>query len=455
MNLEMFKYIDDIIDLYESKRDMYKLIMEEIVTFFEDSVFSESRYTLNMTSRLKSADSIREKLLRNNYISKYRDVDTILENFQDLIGLRIECKFIDDEKYAYSLLKEVFSETEDGIYYHTNTYPRIKLKLSDAQPQKQKNGFDIYKIDGYYLLGKDPIRFELQIMALVNSFWGDIEHKIIYKNNTYQLSDKYVTDLMNSIKKSLSMIDDQLYMLYSEFRKFTQFQEELPKNNSVLQIERFISKMVYDVFSKLMNEQVGFTMDFRASCDSVVKYYLSKKNAEDIEDYSRAMMDMFNVLNGIEERGLRVDSQFTFGAPCPFSDEFSQNLYHIVLDMVNSNYKWHLFFLMLFSLEWEDSDILLHDFISYYKDCLLKNRTLVALEGFPEANEIREDILAAVSRHFLDSPKIEIFSDHGLVSIHRCITKSCEHLCEALTAGKVWKEMRGYCMRAIAKNIEF
>lgn len=180
-HLEMFQFIDDIIDLYESKRDMYKLIVEEIVSFFEDTVFSESRYTLSMTSRLKSPDSIREKLLRNNYISKYKDVNTILQNFQDLIGLRIECKFIDDEKYVYSLLPTIFTETDDKIYYYSSTYPRIKLKLSDPQPQKQKNGFDIYKIDGLYLLGKDPIRFELQIMALVNSFWGEIEHKIIYK----------------------------------------------------------------------------------------------------------------------------------------------------------------------------------------------------------------------------------------------------------------------------------
>jgi len=164
---------------------------------------------------------------------------------------------------------------------------------------------------------------------------------------------------------------------------------------------------------------------------------------------------MFYVLNGIEERGLRVDSQFTFETPNPFTDRFSQNLRSIILDMVNSNYKWHLFFLMLFSLEWEDSEITLHDFIKYYKDCLLQNRTLTSLDGFPEADDIRNDILAAVSELFLKSPKIEIFSENGIVTIHRGITKSCAHLCEALAAGKVWSEMRGYCLRALAKNIEF
>ena len=61
--------------------------------------------------------------------------------------------------------------------------PQIKLNLASKQPQKQKNGFDIYKIDGRYELGGYPVRFELQIKALVNSFWGEVEHKIIYKNN--------------------------------------------------------------------------------------------------------------------------------------------------------------------------------------------------------------------------------------------------------------------------------
>ena len=117
MNLEIFARIDDVVERFEEKRDIYKLIAEEIKEYFETSVFTRSRFTLSLVYRIKAVDSIREKLLRNSYISTYGSVDEVMRHFQDLIGFRIECKFIDDEVYVYNLLKEVFSETEDNVYY--------------------------------------------------------------------------------------------------------------------------------------------------------------------------------------------------------------------------------------------------------------------------------------------------------------------------------------------------
>ena len=109
MNLEMFQYVDEIIEVYESKRDIYKLIADEIQGYFEKHVFDKSKYTFNIIYRLKTVESIKEKLLRNSYISQYRSGEKVLANFSDLIGLRIECKFIDDEPYVYNLLLDVFT----------------------------------------------------------------------------------------------------------------------------------------------------------------------------------------------------------------------------------------------------------------------------------------------------------------------------------------------------------
>ena len=101
-------------------------------------MFDQSKYTLNLIYRIKTVESIREKLLRNSYISKYKTDEEVLANFQDLIGFRIECKFIDDEKYVYELLKEVFTETEDGLYFWEPTMPKIKLKLGRNSPEAEK-----------------------------------------------------------------------------------------------------------------------------------------------------------------------------------------------------------------------------------------------------------------------------------------------------------------------------
>ena len=63
MNLEMFQYVDEIIEVYESKRDIYKLIADEIQSYFEKHVFDKSKYTFNIIYRLKTVNSIKEKLL--------------------------------------------------------------------------------------------------------------------------------------------------------------------------------------------------------------------------------------------------------------------------------------------------------------------------------------------------------------------------------------------------------
>lgn len=51
------------------------------------------------------------------------------------------------------------------------------------------------------------MRFELQIKSMVSDFWGDIEHKLIYKNNNYLMMDRFLKELMSSVYESLSVTD--------------------------------------------------------------------------------------------------------------------------------------------------------------------------------------------------------------------------------------------------------
>ena len=450
--MEIFKYIDDIIDIYDSKKEIYKLISEEIQGYFESTIFTESEYTLNMSYRLKSVESIREKLLRNNYVSKYRDAETIFKNLQDIIGLRIECKFIDDEKYVYQLIKKLFDCTDDEEYYYSGLFPKVKLKLSDPQPQKQKNGFDIYKIDGLYALGQESVRFELQIMAMVNAFWGEIEHRIIYKNNTYMIADSFVSDIMTSIKKSLAMIDGQLYTLYNQFKRTG---EEEANISSVNAIERFISKMVYDTFSSLMREQVGFSVDFKASCDSVVKYILLKNEADDMEDYGRVMLNLFYVLNGVRERGVRVDQQFEFDRQIQFTDHYSKVVLNTILETMNVNYKWHIFFLVLFNLRCENITDTLENFISYTRNEVLKDRYFKLFDGREDKEEITEDILGSIGDHISDKRKIDCFSRDGIVSIYRALNERIPEIIRDLNNGFTWYDIRYTHISLLKEKITF
>ena len=86
MDLEIFECISEVLDEYESKKDIYKLIAEEVKDFFEKNVFSESKHELSLIYRVKSAASIREKMIRNNYDIQKNEAEKILARMQDIIG---------------------------------------------------------------------------------------------------------------------------------------------------------------------------------------------------------------------------------------------------------------------------------------------------------------------------------------------------------------------------------
>ena len=438
MDLEMFQYVDEIIEVYESKRDVYKLIADEIQSYFEKHVFDKSKYTFNIIYRLKTVDSIKEKLLRNSYISQYRSGERVLANFSDLIGLRIECKFIDDEPYVYNLLLEVFSETTDGVYFCPPGMPQIKLNLASKQPQKQKNGFDIYKIDGRYELGGDPVRFELQIKALVNSFWGEVEHKIIYKNNSYLLADDLITDLMTSIKKSLTMIDSQLYVLYKRFRRD---EEDNRSDNTIFAMERFISKTVYDTFSELMKEQLGLAIDFKDSCDTVIHYILEENDADDLDGCGRMMLRIIDTLNKVRSENTRLDDQTEIGE-VSLGDAFSEKMLGTIRSMLNVNYKWHIYFLLLYKLEQRTPEESIADFIAHFRSELVLQPSLRMLAGFPEYEDIVLTLLDCVADVIAEEQKIEflwlIWAEH----FTQAFDEICPVIAEKLSSDESWAEIK-------------
>src|SRR5699024_8045081 len=115
-----------------------------------------------------------------------------------------------DERLIYEELMDQFTIPVGNGYYRCRDSEFIFLNLDEIQPQSQRNGFGIYKIDGYYEDVKGRINFELQIKSLVNVFWGEIDHRILYKNYNYLMTEDFFRDIMYSIKDNLTMIDRQL-----------------------------------------------------------------------------------------------------------------------------------------------------------------------------------------------------------------------------------------------------
>ena len=241
MELKLFDFIEDVLATLEEMKPSLEIVSEEIEEFFEDFLEETKRGYISIESRVKSSKSLKEKIIRNHYYQKYDTKEMLFANVPDIIGIRLGCKFIEDEADIYKGLKKYFTEKheEDGYFYSLRN-PSVLLNFSGKQPQEQKNGMKIYRIDGKYITESTTINFEMQIKSLVNIFWSEIEHKIIYKNYNYVIEDKFYKDIMKSIKNSLTTIDQQLLLISNQFN-----QEDNKKYATrEEQLEKLISKII-------------------------------------------------------------------------------------------------------------------------------------------------------------------------------------------------------------------
>lgn len=157
-------------------------------------------------SRIKSPSSIMEKLERKSYDFT---IDSIINNLDDVAGVRVICSFVDDiYKVAEMLTKQ------DDVKV---------LSKKDYIKNPKKNGYRslhlVIEIPIFLSNEKKPMKVEVQIRTIAMDFWASLEHEIHYKKFSNSNAEAvkqlaecadviYETDIkMMSIRRNL--LDDE------------------------------------------------------------------------------------------------------------------------------------------------------------------------------------------------------------------------------------------------------
>lgn len=173
---------------------MYKLGMKELVDKLEilnQDYENKNSYILmeHIKFRLKSKESIKQKLINDGFSFN-------LENFNkinDIAGVRVVVAFEDDIKKVRDLVLKI---------------PNIKvLKEKDYIKNPKESGYE-----SYHMILSIPITLidcekfitvELQIRTLIMDTFASIDHKLVYKNKTQNL-----TSLFKNYSKQMQLLDD-------------------------------------------------------------------------------------------------------------------------------------------------------------------------------------------------------------------------------------------------------
>lgn len=386
MKLELFKYIDDVLDLFEYHRQELVSINKEVRNYFSD-VLKDDERALNLSTRIKTPQSLREKLIRRNYYIKYPTPFEGFKKVPDLIGLRIECRFIKDEKEIYQKIIDEFRIYCGNGYYASNINKNIRLNLEDIQPQVLNNGFKIYKLDGLYKNSKTSYSFELQIKSLVNLFWGEIDHKILYKNYNYMIVEDFFRDIMNSIIDNLFMVDKQLMILYDHVTN----SDASGKDPAEKQLKVLLSKIIHDVFINKIYGELGFVFNIKASTDIIVDFIFMKLKKNKDNSYGEDFISLINRINEISTLDMNLEEYINVDEKPKFYDSFTRNIGNLILASLNKDFEWNIFFKIITTIDKESDNQIFEDFIHFlrYQYTLL---ILNLFENFDLSEDDKRDI---------------------------------------------------------------
>lgn len=152
----------------------------------------------SIKSRLKSPESIYEKLERKGYPIT---VESIREHLTDVAGLRVICSFPDD---IYRLADLVTSQ--DDI---------LLLRRKDYIKNPKSNGYRslhlILSVPIFLSNEKKYMKAEVQFRTIAMDFWASLEHKLKYKRDVNNAEE--IVAQLKACADSIDMLDHQMQEL--------------------------------------------------------------------------------------------------------------------------------------------------------------------------------------------------------------------------------------------------
>ena len=121
-------------------------------------------------SRIKSAESMKEKLVRKKLEVSRQNA---LTQIYDAAGIRVICTFLDDIYWIVNMLKN----QQDIIVIEEKDY------ISNPKPNGYRSYHMILQVPLHLEEGIQNVYCELQIRTIAMDCWACLEHQLKYKKN--------------------------------------------------------------------------------------------------------------------------------------------------------------------------------------------------------------------------------------------------------------------------------
>ena len=156
-------------------------------------------------SRLKTADSIAQKLIRRGYEPTLENARQLID---DIAGIRIICAFTDD---IYRVAEII--ESQLGI-----SVLKVKDYIKNPKPNGYRSFHMIIQVPVTLIDTVENVRLEIQIRTIAMDFWASLEHKMKYKFDK-EIPDDLTAELKDCAE-IVASLDEKMLTLNKEIDKY-------------------------------------------------------------------------------------------------------------------------------------------------------------------------------------------------------------------------------------------
>ena len=179
---------------YNELKMLYSCALKEIQTKFEvlstECSLRNNRNISSISTRLKSTDSILDKLERNGWPITLESVE---QNLSDIAGIRVICPYIDD---IYTIADALLRQ--DDI-----TLISKKDYIEHPKPNGYRSLHLIVTVPVFLSESKKYMKVEVQIRTIAMDFWASLEHQMKYKKDIPN-----ATEIMDELLHCSNVIHD-------------------------------------------------------------------------------------------------------------------------------------------------------------------------------------------------------------------------------------------------------
>lgn len=202
LNDESLQALQEFTALSRDLMSCYRCAIMEVETKFR--VLNE-RFSLthdrnpidNIQTRLKSPESIREKLIRKDLPFT---LEAIERNLFDIAGVRVVCSFVDD---IYMLADCLLGQDDITL-----------IKQKDYIKEPKGNGYRslhlIVEVPIFLQNEKKLMKVEVQLRTIAMEFWANLEHQLRYKKDLSPEIIARTTRQLNECAQLSSVLDAQM-----------------------------------------------------------------------------------------------------------------------------------------------------------------------------------------------------------------------------------------------------